>query len=161
MSRQLRRRGNTSVQGVILIDSPQPVSHEPLPQAVVSHVCERMPAHTPAMRRIRLAIEAQFQRNARLLGSYNPLSEGAGAGGDVQCVMMKCKETFDAEGLCDVSYPWLSDDGSRSESVKVWESLVGRSVPVLDVSGNHFDLFSPENVSIIPPTWRSPNTVMY
>ncbi|GME55931.1 hypothetical protein GTA08_BOTSDO13036 [Neofusicoccum parvum] len=148
VSRQLRRRGSsTAVLGVVLVDSPHPVAHEPLPEAVVSHVCGQLPARTPAMRGVRAAIEAQFHRNARLLGRYGPRPAGdSGAGPDARCVMVKCSGTFDAEALCGVAYPWLSDDECRAQSVKVWESLVGRSVPTLDVRGNHFDLFSPENV---------------
>jgi len=64
---------------------------------------------------------------------------------------MKCKEVFDAEGLCGVKYPWLSDERARLESVKVWEDLLGRPIPILDVSGNHFDLFSPGNVITLSP----------
>lgn len=109
-----------------------------------------MPAHTPAMQQIRRAIKAQFHRNARLLGAYNPtLSQGNNADKDVQCIMLKCKGTFDAEGLCNVKYGWLSDEQSRMASIKAWEGLVGSPVPVLDVDGNHFDLFSPEHVSLL------------
>ncbi|EOD44424.1 putative polyketide synthase protein [Neofusicoccum parvum UCRNP2] len=134
VSRQLRRRGSkTAVLGVVLVDSPHPVAHEPLPEAVVSHVCGQLPARTPAMRGVRAAIEAQFHRNARLLGRYGPRPAGdGGAGPDARCVMVKCSGTFDAEALCGVAYPWLSDDECRAQSVKVWESLVGRSVPTLD-----------------------------
>lgn len=106
-----------------------------------------MSGHSPATRRTLLSIEAQFQRNASLLGDYDPRAlMWSDAGKNLRCVMMKCKESFDAEGLCGVKYPWLSDERTRLESVKVWEELLGKSVPILDVSGNHFDLFSPGNV---------------
>lgn len=68
--------------------------------------------------------------------------------------MLKCKEVFDAEGLCGVKYPWLSDNRVRLENLKVWEDLLGRPVPTLDVSGNHFDLFSPGNVIALSPLLR-------
>ncbi|KAL6711554.1 polyketide beta-ketoacyl-synthase [Coniothyrium glycines] len=147
VSRQLRNCKPTAVKGVILIDSPPPISHEPLPDVIVSHICERMPAHTPGMQRVRRNIEAQFKRNARLLGSYNPpLSNAVDTSRNVSCIMLKCKNTFDMQGLCDIKYGWLDDDKFRETSTKAWEDLVGGAVPVLDIDGNHFDVFSPANI---------------
>lgn len=99
------------------------------------------------MRSTRAAIKAQFHRNARLLGAYNPDQDPSH--GDVPCIMLKCRGIFDAEKLCGVTYPWLSDDSFRMQSMKMWESLIGKMLPVMEVNGNHFDLFSPENVSVL------------
>lgn len=142
VSRQLRqRRSAPAVRGVVLIDSPAPVDHVPLPSAVISHVAGRGAASNAS--KTHGCVEAQFRRNAELLGRYKPRPAAA----DVPVVMLKCKRTFDTQGLCGVSYPWLSDQGSRNDSVKVWERLVGGQVRVLDVDGDHFDLFAPNNVS--------------
>ncbi|KAF2280129.1 ketoacyl-synt-domain-containing protein [Westerdykella ornata] len=141
VSRQLRKRGKHDVLGVILIDSPHPVRHEPLPEAVISHVCSQMPAHSPALRSLRSAIAAQFRRNASLLAKYAPQPEKSW-----QCVMLKCKDTFDTKELCGVDYPWLSDVEFRQASVGEWERLSGGKIPVVEVKGNHFDLFEKGNI---------------
>ncbi|KAF9631050.1 conidial yellow pigment biosynthesis polyketide synthase [Lasiodiplodia theobromae] len=144
VSRQLRQsRSPRAVLGVVLIDSPAPVDHVPLPSAVISHIAGCGAA--PNASKTRGCVEAQFRRNAELLGRYKPRPANA----DVPVVMLKCKRTFDTQRLCGVSYPWLSDEGARMESVKVWERLVGGQVRVLDVDGDHFDLFAPNNVESV------------
>ncbi|KAF2818864.1 ketoacyl-synt-domain-containing protein [Ophiobolus disseminans] len=125
------------ILGVILIDSPSPLSHTPLPAPIISHITSRMPT-TPTS----AAIKAQFQRNAALLGTYAPPLGGHG----VPCVMLKCTDLFDAKGLCGVEYGWLSDEDARVASVAAWEGVVGGEVEVLDVPGDHFGVFEGRNV---------------
>ncbi|KAL1636985.1 polyketide beta-ketoacyl-synthase [Diplodia intermedia] len=154
IARQLRRQlpqSPRAVAGVVLIDSPHPVGHVPLPDEIIAYVSSsggnsNNSAAKPskAVADIRAAVAKQFRRNAALLGAYAP----ADADG-IRCVMLMCKGGFDAEALCGVEYAWLSDEAARRESVRVWEGLLGREVPVLEVEGNHFDLFERGNVESV------------
>lgn len=148
ISRQLRKQG-TRVKGIILIDSPHPVSHDPLPTQIISHIAASMPTRSKAAEQLKESIEAQFHRNASLLANYNPLPSDTDD--TVPCIMLKCKQTFDSVGLCGVWYPWVCDEASRQQSVKVWESLVGKPITVLEVEGDHFSLFNSQNVRALHP----------
>ncbi|KND89106.1 putative sterigmatocystin biosynthesis polyketide synthase [Tolypocladium ophioglossoides CBS 100239] len=141
VSRQLIRRGQ-SPKGIILIDSPVPVEHEPLPEAIISSIVENLQqrpknAQSKHAQHARTCIEAQFRRQAGLLSRYNPPA----AVGSVPCIMINCNRTIDTKTLYGVSYPWLSDDRVRNEASKAWERLLGRTIPVLEVNCNHFEVF--------------------
>ncbi|POR35294.1 Polyketide synthase [Tolypocladium paradoxum] len=141
VSRQLMRRGQ-SPKGIILIDSPVPVEHEPLPEAIISSVVGRLQqrprnAQTRQSQHARTCFEAQFRRQANLLSKYNPPT----AEDCVPCIMIQCNRTIDVRALYGVSYPWLSDERVRDEALKTWERLLGRSIPVLEVNCNHFEVF--------------------
>lgn len=62
-------------------------------------------------------------------------------------IMLRSRETLNGEKLCGVRYPWISDQRARSEAVVAGEKLVGQSIQVLDIPGNHFEAFAPQNVS--------------
>ncbi|KAL7622053.1 polyketide beta-ketoacyl-synthase [Parahypoxylon ruwenzoriense] len=144
VSRQLRQLGRP-VKGVVLIDSPLPVNHRALPQEVISYVVgERLSDISKnvseASKQARDKINQKFYHHAMMLQNYHPQPQP----GDVPCVMLKCSQIMDTDALCNVSYPWLSDEGFRERSVKQWEQLIGRQIPVLDLPCNHFQVFDPE-----------------
>lgn len=149
ISRQLRRLGRV-VRGVVLIDSPPPVDHQGLPQEIISYVVEKkQQASGPrivseALKQARTKVDLNFQHHAMLLQNYHPEPR---IGDDVPCVMLKCSQVMDTETLCNVAYPWLSDENFRTKSIEVWERLVGRQIPVLEVACNHFEVFDSEYVS--------------
>ena len=143
VSRQLQRRG-CAPGGLILIDSPVPIQHEPLPADIISLIVGK--SHTGAAG-ARSCIEAQFRRNARLLQSYAPPPEPDGA----LCIAIVCSQLMDTQNLCGRPYRWLSDGDSREKSLKDWEQLLGRELPVLELNCNHFEVFSPVNVSNANP----------
>ncbi|KAG7125496.1 Orsellinic acid synthase armB like protein [Verticillium longisporum] len=143
VSHQLQQRGN-SPRGIILIDSPLPVEHKPLPEEIISRVVRKFPSlhESGAAAKVRSCVEAQFRRHAGLLKRYSPLP----LRGDVPCVSIVCMKTIDTQALCGVSYPWLSDSGFRDESLKGWERLLGREIPVLEIDCNHFEVFDAPNI---------------
>ncbi|KAG7133422.1 Orsellinic acid synthase like protein [Verticillium longisporum] len=143
ISHQLQQRGN-SPRGIILIDSPLPIEHEPLPEEIISRVVRKFPSlhESGAAAKVRSCVEAQFRRHAGLLKGYSPLPFR----GDVPCVSIVCKKTIDTQALCGVSYPWLSDSGFRDKSLKGWERLLGREIPVLEIDCNHFEVFDAPNI---------------
>lgn len=149
VSRQLRRLGR-EVKGVILIDSPAPIDHQALPQEVISYVVgknQHNKKNVPeALKQARKKIDLNFQHHAMLLQNYHPQPQA----GDVPCVMLKCSQVMDTEALCNVTYPWLSDADFRITTIRQWEQLIGRRIPVLDVDCNHFQVFDSEHVSLPP-----------
>lgn len=152
VSRQLVRKG-TSVKGVILIDSPVPISHKALPREIISYVLARATADgraikSDAAKKARDDVEAQFKKHAAMLQEYSPGRADAKSGwADVPVVILRCLRTMDTEALCGVTYPWLNDVQVAQESIEKWEKLIGRRIPVLELDCDHFDVFKSANVS--------------
>jgi len=142
-AKQLTARG-FEVKGLILIDSPSPIHHEPLPNEIIARIVSPR-GQTRALNDTS-ALREEFQFNASLLGSYKalPVSETSGTG--LKTVMLKSEDVLDTESLCGVRYDWLSSQEKRSTAVMAWEELTGGHVEVLPIPGNHFEAFSPENV---------------
>lgn len=157
VSRQLRRLG-IHVKGVILIDSPVPKDHKALPQEVVSFILsnEPKPANSgagisAAAQLARARVAAQFERHAMMLQHYQPAAEKIAA----TCVMIKCLENIDTLQAYGVEYPFLSSSEARDESIREWEALTGRQIPVLDLHCNHFEIFNTSHVSVFTPALHS------
>lgn len=129
--RILMERG-FDVRGLVLIDSPSPIDHQPLPAEVIRKISKGGGK----------ALEDEFVFNAGLLGKYKPRRFDRG----LKTVMLKSKETFDSGGLCGVRYDWLERGERRVALVREWEGLVGK-VEVFEIPGNHFEAFDAENVS--------------
>lgn len=79
-----------------------------------------------------------------MLGNYKAPQTGFPR---AKVVMLQSQDTYDCEALCGVQYPWLSDQGARTDAIAAWGKLVGQDVQVLDIPGNHFEAFTAQNVS--------------
>jgi thioesterase domain-containing protein len=134
MARQLRTT-NRKILGVILIDSPCPMDHVPLPAPIIEHICRGQ------LRGLR----EPFSIHAAMLGRYTPTM----LGDDPAVVLLRNREAFDSRALCGVDYPFLSERGQSRSEVTGWEELTGQSIEVLDIPGNHFETFGKEHVSNI------------
>ncbi|KAI1132517.1 hypothetical protein F5Y10DRAFT_293615 [Nemania abortiva] len=146
VARQLRSLGQ-SVKGLILIDSPPPVVHQALPSEIISYILSNKTTNgttyaAESSKKAREKIKQKFLHHAMLLQNYHPTPKAD----DFPCVMLKCSQSMDTAKLCNVTYPWVSDDDFRERSVWQWEELIGRSIPVLDVACNHFQVFDAEHV---------------
>ncbi|KAI1324240.1 hypothetical protein F5Y16DRAFT_412155 [Xylariaceae sp. FL0255] len=147
VARQLQILGR-KIAGLILIDSPLPVDHKGLPQEVISYVISKATSKGPvtdAAKQARERLGKRFEYHAGLLESYRAKPQD----GKISCVVLKCARSLDTETLCNVSYPWLSDDGVRARQAEQWGQLVGRKVPVLDLECNHFEVFDVEHVASV------------
>jgi hypothetical protein len=96
------------------------------------------------MKEMRDRVQAQFMRNARLLGAYKPSPDPK----NTPCWMLLCKDTIDTMSLYNVYYPWLCDEEFRIAGTTDWENLIGQAVPVVDLKGDHFNLFHNRHVSL-------------
>lgn len=132
-SYQLTKLGFT-VKGLILIDSPLPINHTPLPEAIITHLVKNTD------------LIDEFKQNASLLGKYNPPTN-TNIGTDFKVVILRSHDVIDTEKLCNVKYDWLSRQEARDEAVEGWMELLGVRARVLGIRGNHFEPFAQENVS--------------
>ena len=145
VARQLSRKG-TRVKGVILIDSPCPIDHTPLPEEIISGIAGLKDTELKSKNALNLRqqIQSRFKSHATMLSAYSPAPEKEV---DFSCILLQCTETINTETLYGVSYPWLSDTKHREESSKLWEELIGTSIPVLDLACDHFQVFDKSQVS--------------
>ena len=166
---QLQKSGKR-VLGIILIDSPFPVEHTPLPESIISHVVRSVsksvkttiqgsPAQEVDTHVAKSGSKARkstaqdhlaknFRLHAAMLSNYRPHLSVLP---DTKIVALRSKETLDCEGVCGVNYPWLSDQAVRSSAIDAWGKLVGQPLEVLEIPGNHFEPFLPRNVNVLSP----------
>lgn len=135
---QLTKHG-VHVKGVLLIDSPSPFNHVPLPDSVIESAIhfDRYSSDFELARLVR----SQFAMNARMLEGYGPYkTEGLCP----PLVLLRSKDGYNPPNVKDVP-TWLSDRSNSKLATAGWESLA--SIQVLDIQGNHFTPFQPSNVS--------------
>nr|APX43980.1 polyketide synthase [Pestalotiopsis microspora] len=152
-ARQLMANG-FEVRGLVLIDSPNPINHEPLPKEVITSVTKhssRVGASSEST-----AMGEEFLYNASLLGAYEAIPLPDSRLSKLRTVMLRSQDVMDTESLCGVSYEWLSNQDARSAAIVAWEGLVGGHVEVLSIPGNHFEPFSRTNIQATgAQLWRA------
>jgi thioesterase domain-containing protein len=155
-AQHLRRLGK-DVKGVILIDSPCPKDHQPLPQEVVRHILKPMTANNnAASQKSAASVATQFEQHARMLGQYQPPKDTS----DIPYVMLQSELTFDTSGQCGVKYPWLEDQRARSQAIDGWQELLGRKVKTLKIPGDHFQPFTPECIGDVSEKLKEAYTLV-
>jgi thioesterase domain-containing protein len=144
-SRQLTARG-FKVKGLVLIDTPSPIDHKPLPNEVISYVIKLNTHGADASNND--ALRKEFQLSASMAAAYKPVPFCSQIKHSrLPTVMLKSQSVLDTERLCGVRYDWLSDQATRDSAIVDWEELVGGHVEVLPIPGTHFETFNRENVS--------------
>ncbi|OBS25289.1 hypothetical protein FPOA_05822 [Fusarium poae] len=140
-ARLLSMRG-VDVKGLVLIDSPSPVNHEPLPAEIISSITRSTgrPGSTSAL-------EEEFLSNASLLGRYIPEGISSSISKTLKTVILQGQDTLDTETLCGVRYGWLNRQEVRDAAIEEWEQIVGGPVKVLLIEGNHFEPFMDDKIS--------------
>ncbi|KAM0544995.1 hypothetical protein ACHAPJ_011576 [Fusarium lateritium] len=139
-ARLLAIRG-VDVKGLVLIDSPNPINHIPLPAPIVDSIT-RPAGQSGAMN----ALKQEFLSNASLLGSYKPEVFSRVTGSPLRTVILRSQNTLDTEAHFGVRYDWLSQQEARDDAIVAWENLVGGAVEVLPIPGNHFEPFSEDKI---------------
>ncbi|KAL2869077.1 uncharacterized protein BJX67DRAFT_379556 [Aspergillus lucknowensis] len=126
----------SQVEGVILIDSPSPIDHTPLPDTVIRYVLQDLDAGGQEF------LRTQFTRHAAMLGEYRPSKLQT----DLPFVLLQSEETLNTTTLCGIEYPWLENQATQQESVSQWNTLLQSTIRVLQIPGNHFEPFKLQNV---------------
>lgn len=139
------------IKGLILIDSPYPQDHHPLPERIIKYILTKTNSkdsikYNDSDNSTSSHLLTEFKTNAALLGAYFPSVLNR----YIKSVMLRSRETLDTEALCGVRYDWLSSQRVRTEAIKGWETVVGGSVNVLEIPGNHFEAFDEQHVRYLP-----------
>lgn len=135
------------VKGLVLIDSPSPVDHQPLPAAIISSITKaNCQGYSPSGSIV--ALEEEFLSNASLLETYKPKSLSEATEKILKTVMLRSKDVVNTEALWGVRYDWLSRQDIRNAALATWEKLVGDYIEVLPIPGNHFEPFLKDKVGI-------------
>ncbi|THH20593.1 hypothetical protein EW146_g801 [Bondarzewia mesenterica] len=148
---QLLKKG-ACVKGVVLIDSPCPLNHVPLSDALLETVARLAGRNSES--HVGRLVKNQFQINSRMLGRYNPIS---GSGPYPRLVLLRSEQGFKSAGISDMPR-WLADRSNPHEAVAGWQSLVGEAVKAFDIPGNHFQPFHTSNTRKKMPRRGQNNT---
>ena len=144
-----------NVKGLILIDSPYPENHQPLPDEVIKYVLSKLSAKFGVDEEndefgIISTLLTEYKANVALLKTYSPSVLPK----YIKTVSLCSRDVMDTETLCGVRYDWLSSVKVRTEAIKGWEKFIGGDVDVLEIPGNHFEAFDEQHVrcvSLFPP----------
>lgn len=146
-ARQLLSKG-FEVKGLVLIDSPSPVNHKPLPKEIITSITiSNRSDGQPQEGKHNAALEEEFQRNASLLERYGADPSAMTRMPGLKTIMLRSQDVMNTESLVGLRYDWLSNQNNRDASIAAWENLVCGHIKVLPIPGNHFEAFSPANVS--------------
>ncbi|THH09272.1 hypothetical protein EW145_g2129 [Phellinidium pouzarii] len=145
------------VAGVVLIDSPSPLTENPLPEALIDAVIQsdsKASSSSDRQAEIIRLVRTQMYNATQALVAYDPLRATAisRASAYPNMVMLRCCEPFhmsSIRGHPSKRIPFLEDRNDSKTSVRDWEMLIGKHVPVLDIPGHHFEPFAPRNVNIL------------
>lgn len=149
-ARRLLATSRTEVFGVVLIDPPPPKDHVPIALDTI----EVAMAATLKASRPRSEEAADFEaaiaaltirnnlRRAALLGKYHPDRQRPMP----QIMLLRSAEGLDlgVKGLPENE--WLHDRRDKRVCTDAWEDLVGHSIDVLDIPGDHFTPFEARNI---------------
>ena len=132
------------VKGVILIDSPPPLDHQALPKEIIDAVTKvRTATADQPTTVVRDTVRKQFMSNTALLSDFKPDRKGISPA----IVLLRCTEGFDASGIECPGHEWLEDRSDVRNTVAGWEQIVEEEIKVIDIPGNHFEVFDKDNVS--------------
>ncbi|KAG7094535.1 Type I Iterative PKS [Marasmius oreades] len=146
---------NLHVQGLLLIDPPNPLNHVPLSPSLVSRMLkEREAAHVRIQSAIANKVESlihnQFGLNGSLLGKYDPFDTPKELGHlptDLcpRIALLRSRDPYVGSGDDDVP-AWINDRSDPTGATKGWKNLTSSPVKVWDIPGNHFEPFLPSNI---------------
>ncbi|OBZ65138.1 Conidial yellow pigment biosynthesis polyketide synthase [Grifola frondosa] len=124
-ARQLIAAG-VPVKGLVLIDSPHPLTSSALPDSLIDAVIGGVSANN----KLTPLIITQMKNATRALVAYDPSSS-----------------PLRSEKIQSLEF--LGDRANPTQAVAEWESVLGSKVPVLDIPGNHFEVFERANVGAV------------
>lgn len=149
MARLLESTSNIKVLGVVLIDAPPPIGHQPIAKATIEAAMAATQKRSNAATKAKAFEDAVATltirnnlRRATLLGKYKPERRGKMP----QIILLRSSEGVDlgVSGLPENK--WLHDRGDVSTCSAAWEELTGKKASVLHIPGDHFTPFEASNI---------------
>ncbi|KAF5317486.1 hypothetical protein D9619_013156 [Psilocybe cf. subviscida] len=132
------------VDGIVLIDAPNPSAHVPLSSSVFSRVLDSVEGLDKESKRL---CKEQFKMNGELLRTYRPQKRNGG--NHPGLVFLRSTEPymhFEQENVPS----WLSERSNLDTISSGWNDLSGgRLLRALDIPGHHFSPFDQTNVGIV------------
>ncbi|KAJ5645006.1 type I iterative polyketide synthase [Penicillium longicatenatum] len=143
--------GGHTVAGVILIDSPPPLNHQPLSANIIDAVTrtERNKGGLVG-ERVRSLVRKSFTACAGMLGAFNPEDLTSTSRPIPQTFLLRSRDGFQLKGSTDsqeVENAWLQDRSEPRTSIEGWEILTKTKMLYMDIPGDHFQVFDAANVS--------------
>ena len=146
---------NHTVEGVVLIDSPPPLDHQPLSPNIIEAVTGGAKPSPNAMgKAIRELTRRSFLSCAALLGAHKPTHFSHCPAPPV--ILLRSADgwrregdTSDPRGVMDpnsVENAWLQDRSDARTAIADWEVVTGTTVSCFDIPGNHFQVFDAANI---------------
>ena len=173
-ARVLQAEGH-AVSGVVLIDSPPPLNHKPLSEAIINDVVKSGGGGGPGGKSdvvrdtIRSLARQSFTSCASMLERHSKTPEAVvgsnGSKAAPRVFLLRSKNDFilstekktnnnnannggSGGGKRIIDNAWLQDRSDPRTAISGWETVTGGAkVPSLDIPGNHFQPFDAANVS--------------
>ncbi|KAI0919364.1 Type I Iterative Polyketide synthase (PKS) [Taiwanofungus camphoratus] len=144
VGRQLIDAG-VRVPGIVLIDSPHPLTRSPLPPSLIDSVI----GEKGSGNRLTQLVRTQMRHATQALVQYDPSQSPACHVMPKKAVMLRSREGFPLAKVETESASFLADRNDPAKSVVEWEKVLGTAVPVLDIPGNHFEPFEAKNIPTV------------
>ncbi|KXT12258.1 hypothetical protein AC579_2039 [Pseudocercospora musae] len=148
----LASQSDVSVRGVILIDAPPPFGHQPIAKKTIEAAMaftqkQNTRPRPKAVKDFEDAVALLTIRNnlrrAALLGQYAPTWRRPMP----KVILLRSSEGLHIPGATNLPQnKWLHDRSDPSVSIAAWQELLGEKIDVIDIPGDHFHPFEPENV---------------
>ncbi|KAI0449074.1 putative polyketide synthase [Xylaria acuta] len=152
-ARRLKQLGH-AVIGVILIDSPPPINHQPLSSSLIHAVVQqgKLPG-TDTGKAIQALIRSSFAACANLLGAFSPRTVDEMAAPNLYLLRSRegWKYPTDPHIMTDV---WVQDRSDPQTAVGGWEEMSQSKVRWEDIPGDHFRVFDRVNVDAVTDAIR-------
>ncbi|KAH9896595.1 ketoacyl-synt-domain-containing protein [Cubamyces lactineus] len=161
MASHLSRAGIV-IKGLVLIDSPSPQTKGLLPDGFIDTIMRRPLGsssdnvhdahHGPSAR--RSTFTAQMRCASRALAAYIPPVSIQTQDARRRVVYMRATDPAEVllrdamKGLDEHSRAFFTDKANDEWTLCSWEEVLGATLQVLDIPGNHFSVFDRDNVSV-------------
>lgn len=89
------------------------------------------------------SLRRQFITNTGMLAIYRPAHNVP----TPKMILLRSSEGYDLSSLPCEYNAWLEDRSDPRSAVEGWEKVVGGKVDMIDIPGNHFEVFEAKNVS--------------
>lgn len=142
-ARYLIKKG-INVPGVVCIDSPAPRSQSWLSDMLIDSVFTAASAGDMKQRRLLDSVRTNMKHSTRALADYDPSTSPAAGIATPKVALLRSEQDISFEGLSREHF--LVNRKVTRHVVDDWESFIGGAVSVIDIPGNHFEVFEPQNV---------------
>ncbi|GIK07603.1 type I iterative polyketide synthase [Aspergillus viridinutans] len=145
--------GGYAVTGVVLIDSPPPLNHQPLSANIIDAVTKGDRNRGGVVgETIRNLVRESFTACAGMLGAFKPEPVTSTSRPIPRTFLLRSRDGFRLNTSNEsrgVENAWLQDRSEPRTSIEGWEILTRAKMPYMDIPGDHFQVFDAANVQAV------------